>query len=362
MAKKKGEEKDAAADFFGDSDLDWLEDEEDDGSSTRERLPVAPPPPPPFQGQARTATPLEEAPSEWRNQPDKKLSSAPTLIFSSVPTLPPGPALFDEAETESVPPQGRDPGVALDARQPVADIPTSEQPTVEIELPKLALQAPPPEDVQDSIPTVLAPNELDDAPGEEAAGEVFGDDLDAQVRVETPLVRSAEPAPARVAVAPVPVASPPPKPQPPPEPPPKPRRPAPPAQRAPVAAWEPLEGQEAWRGVQRTLVREAAAATGHEPGVLLERAARVAEHRVSDLDAASALYADARAAGSRTPEVLRAHAEVLGRLGKYDEQAATLAEAGGQSQGTARAARPRGSLPPSPPPPRCTSGRRSGTR
>ena len=51
MGRKKRESKvDAAKDFFGDSDVDWLDDEE-------ERLPVAPPPPP----AVKTAVPLERS-------------------------------------------------------------------------------------------------------------------------------------------------------------------------------------------------------------------------------------------------------------------------------------------------------------
>ncbi len=84
------DKNDLEADFFGDSNLDWLSDDDSSGELSQETLPVAPPPPPHFD---KTAKPLAEE-SGWANKvippPDgKQLASQPTLIFSSVPTLPP---------------------------------------------------------------------------------------------------------------------------------------------------------------------------------------------------------------------------------------------------------------------------------
>lgn len=109
MARKK-HDQDAAADFFGDGDVDWMSDEEEAANGVAssppsvppvpasrapdsERLPVAPPPPP----SVRTATPLDgNIDPNWADKvtdapADGGLAGAPTLVFSSVPTLPPQP-------------------------------------------------------------------------------------------------------------------------------------------------------------------------------------------------------------------------------------------------------------------------------
>ena len=93
---KKEEEKKTAAGFFGDDeDLDWFDEDseaipvpesEDDGP----KMPVAPPAPTPFAPATN-----EKKDSAWDDQvteapkPDQISGSAPTLVFSSVPTLPP---------------------------------------------------------------------------------------------------------------------------------------------------------------------------------------------------------------------------------------------------------------------------------
>lgn len=95
VAKKKTPElTDAAADFFGD-DVDWLDEEEEGGT-----LPVAPPPESSVQPQV--GTPGGSSEEAWANRisdaplDPKHVASAPTLTFSSVPTLPPGPSPLAE--------------------------------------------------------------------------------------------------------------------------------------------------------------------------------------------------------------------------------------------------------------------------
>src|SRR5687768_816357 len=82
----KKPDQDAAADFFGDADVDWLSDEEE--AANRERMAVAPPPPPPTV--VRTATPLDgngAGTTDWESKvteapaDPRALANAPTLIF-----------------------------------------------------------------------------------------------------------------------------------------------------------------------------------------------------------------------------------------------------------------------------------------
>ncbi|HHO50963.1 MAG TPA: hypothetical protein ENK18_08850 [Deltaproteobacteria bacterium] len=146
MAKKK-DEKDATADFFGDSDLDWLDDEDEDSVEAARADRSAPTPG------------LSPSPP-----PPNKLSSAPTLVFSSVPTLPPGPSpLAREPEPEpeplpatvsmSVTPPLHD--HSLEGAPPRGELPLSELPTIEVEPPFPASKpSPGPREPRPSVATV----------------------------------------------------------------------------------------------------------------------------------------------------------------------------------------------------------------
>ncbi|MCA9297931.1 MAG: hypothetical protein KDA28_02630, partial [Phycisphaerales bacterium] len=104
--KDKEKIDDLEADFFGDEDLDWLDDDDsevvekrkaraqlDVDQSGRGALPVAPPPPPIFSGESGTVVPRDQKEAEWAkkvtNAPldPAQLSRAKTLVFSQVPTL-----------------------------------------------------------------------------------------------------------------------------------------------------------------------------------------------------------------------------------------------------------------------------------
>ena len=106
MSGKETKGKEAEADWFGDSNVDWLADESGglgaaagaggtgEGGKPGERVPPSAPPPPPPS--IRTATPLAGNLDDraWANRvrppvDPKLLSNQPTLIFSDVPTLPP---------------------------------------------------------------------------------------------------------------------------------------------------------------------------------------------------------------------------------------------------------------------------------
>jgi hypothetical protein len=202
--KKREKSTDAAKDFFGDSDIDWLDDED-------ERMPVAPPPPPPLSTPpVKTATPLAAGPSEeWAQKvseapADKKgLASAPTLIFSSVPTLPPMPSPMQDAPKPTngggpPAPSAVETGpLALD-RGPLTAPETEEVETVEVaRTPGPPPAAPPPEPPESpsSVEPPTAPTEMIPVPASDAevvlpasmvqstaeeAHQVYGDALEGQ--------------------------------------------------------------------------------------------------------------------------------------------------------------------------------------
>lgn len=195
MAKKK-HEKDAAADFFGDSDLDWLDDEEDDSAEATEPDKLSP-------------TPI----------PAHKLSSAPTLVFSSVPTLPPTPSPLAQEPEPPAPSEPLPATVSLSETPPLhdhavasteADLPLSEQPTIEVEPPFPASRpAPGPQEAQPAVATVEI---------EEDEYEVFGSTSGAQTtEAQAPEAQAPEaqaPEAPEAALEPVPEPSPVPPPSP----------------------------------------------------------------------------------------------------------------------------------------------------
>ncbi|MEZ4319768.1 MAG: tetratricopeptide repeat protein [Myxococcota bacterium] len=120
--KDKEEFTDLEADFFGNEDLDWLDDDDSEVVQKKQRraaqldvappdappvkggkpktpkgaLPVAPPPPPPFAGDASgSVVPRDQKEADWAKKvtpaptDPRQLANAKTLVFSQVPTLPP---------------------------------------------------------------------------------------------------------------------------------------------------------------------------------------------------------------------------------------------------------------------------------
>jgi len=330
----KKDERDAAANFFGDSDLDWMGEEDAsknlppappsvppgtelpvDPEKTGDQLPVAPPPPPPVPAGQKTATPklgdpqgedwsdkVSEAPEEL-----KKLSSAPTLVFSSVPTLPPqpSPASKGEVSTPSAPPDADE----VDPDAPMSiDVPATEEhseadaPTVEID----KKQAPGQEDHTE----VKAPEPEPEPPSE--VEQVFGDAFSEK---EEPLVRTSDPAPARVQT-PAPA---PPRQEVAPDPAPA---PAPAAPRR--LRYAPRATRDAWREAATVLVAAAGFAGDDGRAGLLFEAGHIYHRRVDDLQGAETMYRDAASAGHNDPRLHRSMAELFGRAGRHDEQVQAL--------------------------------------
>lgn len=115
--KQEGGRKEAEVDFFGDSNVDWLSDEDERAAAAARAAASVPPPPPPT---LRTATPLAGNLDDraWANRlrtpAPSTLSTQPTIVFSDVPTLPPIDSPLDGAAPSSPPP-------ALDLRDRAAD-------------------------------------------------------------------------------------------------------------------------------------------------------------------------------------------------------------------------------------------------
>ena len=245
---KKGKDKDVVADFFGD-DVDWLDDEAEDAPGN------APPAPPkaPADVAAADATPSApavEAPSAGLGRV-AALGNAPTLVFSTVPTLPPTPI------ERLMPPSER------------------------------AAAAPAP------TPALTPETEGSGAQGHAHTDpdiEAFGDAFEDQVPA-TPLVRTVEPAPLRMRVGatPEPVS----------------RATTGPARRRPsLPALDLDDGPATWRAAAAGLVAEAAVSEVDSRGSLLVAAARVHADRLKDGHAAVALFRDAVDAGVATVDIL----------------------------------------------------------
>ncbi|MBT3220153.1 MAG: hypothetical protein HN348_13780, partial [Proteobacteria bacterium] len=167
MGKKK--DTDLVAGFFGDNDLDWLdEDDSLDREVTGDELPIAVPPPP-----GGNTEPPPTIGSDWGNRITEApkaspgLSSAPTLVFSSVDTLPPMPApeieapppVLKEPETLRAPPTT--PPIDMFGAAPAVE----ETPEEQLETPKAPL---PPEptpfaDFQPAAESTPFPDSLDAA-------------------------------------------------------------------------------------------------------------------------------------------------------------------------------------------------------
>ena len=337
---KKDQNRDAAADFFGD-DAEWLgddtrdsippENEVDDGDAmkvaqgvqgaspvdelgapekTGEQIPVAPPPAPPVDPSIRTATPapggdgwsdkVSEAPKDISN-----LAQAPTLVFSSVPTLPPQPS------PASKPPKG-----------PAPDADVDRPPTMEVDEP-----VEPPDDADAETVEIAAPvghgdlTEVAKAPEPPVSESdaVYGDAF--PTAEEAPLVRTSDPSPARVQTPPPAMA-----------------REAGPPGPAPVprTRYTPRGTEEGWRASAATLAGAAAYVDAAGRGRLMFEAGHIHHRRINDLQGAESHYREAIAAGVTDPRLYHAHAELLGQQGRVDEQVEALRGLADSSEGGAR--------------------------
>lgn len=322
MAKKK-HEKDVVADFFGDGDLDWLQDDETESEASAE------------PGIADTPRPNEQTRGPTSTSTAKP--GAPTVMFSSVPTLPPREEAPDPSPAP--PPDG-------------APTPPGPPPFV------------PSPDMADTMPKTIEPESS--AAFEPEVADPTGDPEPTQPFMEAPDVSALLPPEADAPEVPdVPRTEPSPDPEPQPEPepvaeadevdqgaagpsipaapsvrPPKGMtpRPAPTRQVAPPTAKQREQTEEGWRGVLATLVAEANAAdAGPDRARILERAHGIAAREIKDLERAVELYSQARAAGCESARLMQTHAEVLGRLGRYAEQQSLFIEVSARYEREARA-------------------------
>lgn len=357
MAKKKKD--DAAADFFGDDEMDWFDDEDDDVDESEEKspaepketLPVAPPPPPPFKpagADEGTVSPLQS--EDWSNRVSdapadaKALSSAPTLVFSSVPTLPPMDAPDDSELAKAVDvDQTEDEPTAVEPRPPTEEAATEEASADEV---AAAIEAAgPPSDAETEVvepepepaaveePQVVesGDDDADEAEDADSVEEVYGDDLDDQTAQATPLVHSHDPAPlrrdpppVRVGVAVQPAASP---------------EPAftPPSARPALERWTPPGDDAAWREVAMAMVSEAAAAKGDARAHLLFEAATIYYTRVGDHDGAETLFRDASSAGLNDLRLRRALTDIAMAADRFEDGLKHLSDAAAAQDGDAAA-------------------------
>lgn len=304
MSKKKGDESDLMADFFGDDDLDWLEEE---GAAAAEKaaepaaepvvepepakpelsaatpapLPVAPPPPPAFKPAptAETAAPvpvkLEPKPPEPVPLSEPVPAADPNATWDEgaleeepqAPTIEPAPEPVVEAAPESV---------AEAEPEPIVE----PAPTAEPPVPEVAFD-----------PPSLAPEDSADS-------EFNADFFESSGQTPAPMVRTAAPR-AEAARITVPTLS---------------------------GSDDDAELTGAgWKPSIARLIREARRSPEHR-GALLYWAARFARRRLGDSGLAMALLDDARAEGASSKAILREHARASGELG-YWAQAEAAYEA-----------------------------------
>lgn len=271
MAPKKQDDSfNPEASFFGEEDLDWLqEDAKEAPVEPPESLPVAPPPPPPY------VPPAGALPSDAAVRP-----------VSSQTVLPPEDA--SEAPTESALLGGR-----------LAFIDADDPPTLEVD--------PTSEEVIRSAETWIDPEPPADEPAvavSEAAGddENDGDEDEAVPFTEdalvdeaesVPLVRTHEPAPPREATAGAGADE---------------EVGFTPA--APRVRYTPAGDREFWSRAARALVIESARASGDARGHDLYAAATIHRAMLGDDARAETLIQDAHSAGYESPELYRDLAEL----------------------------------------------------
>jgi len=349
VAKKKKD--DAAADFFGDDDMDWFDDDESEEGAdevSQETLPVAPPPPPPFQP-TPGPTPLDQ--QGWADRVSAApsdgpaLSSAPTLVFSSVPTLPPqiAPDLDGPAPPADPPTEDEDEPTSVEPKPPEVPAKPSEDVATEEATPEevaAAVEAagpeatPEPEPEPEEVPAEAPSDagEPEEPLTEEAAfpetEEVYGDDFDGQTAEATPLVKTREPDEVRFVPPPVRVGM----------------GPAQedstfssPPERPTLERWTPLADDEAWRQVATAMLAEAAVADGDDKLGLLYEAASIYYNRINDIEGASTMLADAQAAGCAEPKLHRALTDIALVTGRFEDALTHLVQSAEAHEGSVAA-------------------------
>ena len=329
MAKKK-HEKDAVADFFGDGDLEWLEDEDSQSDPSEDAKP-----------DLAEVTPK---PAEQTRGPSADPNAA-TVMLSSVPTIPPS-----EPASDGPPPPPADPPapatVAVAPPPPpppfapssaMADtMPKTVQPEPAgfdpdrthpfMEAPDLEKVLPPEAEEAPEVPDVPR---MGSEPDEQVSSVPEASEPEVEVEVEVEVEGADEgssgepPIPAAPSIRPPKGMTP---------------RPAPTRQVAPPTAKQRAQTEQGWRGVLSTLEAEANAAdAGAARAGILEQATFVAANEIKDLDRAVELYGRAREAGSDSTRLMRTQAEVLGRLGRYSEQQSLFIEMSARHEREARA-------------------------
>jgi tetratricopeptide (TPR) repeat protein len=304
--------KNPEADFFGDDDVDWLDDDDSEvieRKSPKRAVPGAPPPPP---AMGPSVLPKDQGrPGHDRNLAyGNELSRADTLIFSDVPTLAEedGPELGD-LDTVEVHRDG--PAFVAEDDLPTTHVSEADQ-RAAIERARSMGQAEP-------APLYEPESDLDGFEGDEfdADPDSAAEDtpLEAVVEdegAETPLVQTKEPAPIRMEIPERPPASPTLTPW--------------SSPRPTLPPFDAADGDDNWRMMTATLITEASVAGPEERGELLFRAGWVFRHRLGDLQGAEALYRDALTSNCRNPALYRELADVCIQLARWEEAAVTLHE------------------------------------
>lgn len=283
MAGKDPKGKEAEADWFGDSNVDWLSDEEERAAAAARQAPSAPPPPPPS---IRTATPLAGNLDDraWANRvrppaTDRILANQPTIVFSDVPTLPPADSPLARGGSYDEPPvSDGEPSLTeaetvevTHARLPPMDAPTGPTETVQAPGPATLL-------LQEQGRQVAIPTGPVTEPGTDPAPDA----------AET----------ARIPLPPRPVST--------------------------VAARAPTPPPGSWTEVVQLLDAEAAAATVEESQWLAFAAGVVALRMAQSPADADRWFERARQQGLDTPDLHRRQAEARGALGRFEDQERSL--------------------------------------
>ncbi len=309
------------ADFFGDGDSDWMNDDLDEAPAVPARLPDEPSP---------------DTPAPFLPRPS--LGNAPTLVFSAVPTLPPshddGPSteealpLMVNGEpmprpAVAAPPEPEVEVVAtpVDTLPPFDVVATPVLPFAMAEDSGMALRPLP----ASATPRPAEPRERTYRMASDPPEEAFGDAMD-EDHQPSPLIRTAEPAPARMRVA---------NSQ-------DPRRsirtPVPESMGRPAAkAWDVGDTAGNWRDAATVLVSEAALAEPDVRARWLASAARIHHLRLGDRYAAEALYRDAMTQGLSDSPTLRGAADVAILLGHRGDASDLLARRGQDLSGVEQA-------------------------
>ncbi|MCA9493468.1 MAG: hypothetical protein KC621_26235, partial [Myxococcales bacterium] len=342
MARKGKKDNDAELDFFGDSNVDWLSDEED-----QTRAPTAPPAPPPPPPDLVSAVPAAaragetDFPSPQVDAKDRKaLANAPTLIFSSVPTLPPMPSPLPKAPpppppaqhppaSETLSPSPLDPLVADALGDTEAEMETVE--VTHSGIPDAGDQATGPTEMFEET----GPAELVEGVATiRLAGRPPPPTTEPPLSEDQPTEQfPSEPTPARVVISggvtpgpsirhrATPAGM---------------SRQSPPAAR-PRTQGPPMTGEGGWPAALAVLRAEVDAADPNERAPMCVAAGLMALRSAGQPSEAESWFAEAHAAGARDADFFRLWAETRGALGRWSDQESALLEVAERSDEPDRA-------------------------